>query len=224
MVAAHMGEYTGHAVAMPGMPEWLRLGGAVVLAAVAAVHGVHGAGMHGQRRWWHLGHAVMAAGMAAMYLLPRMDYEPLYGGGLALFAALALATVGAALGLRSREGALNPIWTMSALDYLAMTYMLVDPAVRPAWPGLLLALYLAVAAFGWTVRAFDRLPAFARPAVAGAEPPLPAAPSGTDGGAGPALLSAAPQTDPAQRPRTRVSVALTLALMAAAMAYMLVAM
>nr|WP_255430240.1 DUF5134 domain-containing protein [Streptomonospora sp. PA3] len=168
--------------------------------------------MPGQRRWWHLGHGVMAAGMAAMYLLPRMRYEPLHQGGLWLFALLAAATAAAAVGLRSREGALNPIWTMSALDCLAMTYMLVDPAVRPGWIGNLLAVYFAWAVFGWVVRAFDRLPAFARPVAAGA------------GGPGPALLSAPPDTSGAGPCRSRMSVALTLAAMAAAMAAMLVAM
>ncbi|GAA4913102.1 DUF5134 domain-containing protein [Streptomonospora salina] len=206
------GAHTDHTAHMAGLPEWLRIGAALVLAAVAVLHARHGAHMAGQRRWWHLGHAVMAAGMAAMYLLPRMRHEGLHQGGLVLFALLAAGTVAAAVGLRSREGALNPIWTMSALDYLAMVYMLAAPALRPAWLGYAFAAYFACAVVGWVARAFDRLPVFARPAAVGA------------GHAGPALLSAPPEGGSGGPSRSRMSVALTLAVMAAAMAAMLVAM
>ncbi|WP_052809511.1 DUF5134 domain-containing protein [Streptomonospora alba] len=212
MATVLAGAHVDHAVHMSGLPAWLRVGVALVLAVVAVVHAQHGAQMAGQRRWWHLGHAVMAAGMAAMYLLPRMRYEGLHHGGLVLFALLAAGTVVAAVGLRSREGALNPIWTMSALDYLAMVYMLAGPAVRPAWLGYALAAYFSCAVLGWAARAFDRLPVFARPVAVGA------------GQAGPALLSAPPDGDSGGRSRSRMSVALTLAVMAAAMAAMLVAM
>ncbi|GAA4949724.1 hypothetical protein GCM10023224_37360 [Streptomonospora halophila] len=208
----------GHGAHTAGLPDWVRVGFAVLLAAVAVVHLRHGAQMAGQRRWWDAGHAVMAAGMAAMYLLPRMHFEGLHRSGLVLFALLAAATAAAALGLRSREGALNPIWTMSALDYLAMTYMLADPGVRPGWLGYVFAAYFGCAVLGWVARAFDRLPVFARPVAAAV---------GAGGGtaAGPALLSAHPAGGSGGAPaRSRMSVALTLAAMAAAMAFMLVAM
>ncbi|MFD0803409.1 DUF5134 domain-containing protein [Streptomonospora algeriensis] len=213
-MAVLAGAHTDHAVHMSGLPEWVRIGAALLLAAVAVLHAHHGAHMPGQRRWWHLGHGVMAAGMAAMYLLPRLRYEGLHQGGLVLFALLAAGTVAAAAGLRSREGALNPIWTMSAVDYLAMVYMLTDPALRPAWLGYAFAAYFACAVLGWIARAFDRLPVFAR-----------ALPAGAGRASGPALLSAPPLGASEGAPaRSRVSVALTLAVMAAAMAGMLAAM
>ncbi|MDT0303042.1 DUF5134 domain-containing protein [Streptomonospora sp. DSM 45055] len=216
----------GHGAHTAALPDWVRVGFAVVLAGVAVVHLRHGAQMSRQRRWWHAGHAVMALGMAAMYLLPRMHYEGLHRSGLVLFALLAAATAVAALGLRSREGALNPVWTMSALDYLAMTYMLADPAVRPGWLAYVFAAYFGCAALGWVARAFDRLPVFAHPvAAAGAGAGAAAGVGGGTATGGPALLSAHPAGGPGGAPaRSRMSVALTLAAMAAAMAFMLVAM
>ncbi|GAB3466455.1 hypothetical protein GCM10027570_55750 [Streptomonospora sediminis] len=205
-----------HTVHLPGLPEWLRIVGAAVLAGAALVHALHSVQMAGQRRWWHLGHTAMAAAMAAMYLLPHMQFAVLYQAGLVLFAGLAAVTAAAAVRLRSHEGALNPMWTMSALDCLAMTCMLAGPAVRPGWLGHLFAAYLAAASAGWILRVFDRFPVFARP--------LPAAAGAAGGPAGPALLSAHPGAGSGALARSRMSVALTLAVMAAAMAHMLTAM
>ena len=213
------------------LPSWLSIGWAVALAGVVWVHAGHAWSMPGQRRWWHLTHIVMAIGMALMYLLPRMQYQPLYSVGLVLFAVITVAVITATVVARSREGAVNPILVVSALDYLAMTYMLIDPGLRPDWLSYLFVAYLASEIVAWGARWFDRLPVFTGPAVTA---PVVAVASGGPGAAraaqqnssasGPVLLSAHATPGNVTAGRSELSVIVTLAVMAASMAYMLAVM
>src|SRR5699024_2169384 len=79
--------------------------------------------MTGQPRWWHLGHTAMALGMAAMYLLPTMEHPGFGRFGLATFAVVTVAVLGAAVVHWRREGVANPLWLATTLDMLEMTSM-----------------------------------------------------------------------------------------------------
>lgn len=194
---------------MPLLPSWLRLAWTAVLCGVLVLHLVHAWAMPGQRRWWHAGHTVMAAGMVVMYLLPHLTRQV---PGAALFAVLTASSAGAAIVFRYREGVLNPLWVASAVDMLAMTYMLLPAAVRPAWLTGVFVTYLTVQVGMWALGLWDRTPAFHR-----------------SGGAEPAVLdvppsNAAPTAVVGLRAHSTPTVRLSLAAMTASMAYMLVAM
>jgi hypothetical protein len=220
----------GMGMSMPLLPGWLAIVWAVAFAGVVVLHLWHAACLPGQRRVWHAGHIAMAAGMAAMYLLPRMAHPEVYRGGLVLYAVLTAGVITVASWFRRREQALNPIWVASAVDYLAMTYMLTPPADRPAWLNFLFAAYLAAEALMWLARGFDRLPVFTRrpvpvtPSRAALGPGAAPAPHAPGSEGKPPLLSAHPGPDPASPTRSDLSVGLSLAVMSAGMAYMLIAM
>jgi hypothetical protein len=208
------------------LPSWLRIVWAAALAGVVVVHAWHALLMPGQRRWWHLTHIVMAVGMALMYLLPRIPYAALYSAGLGLFAVIALVVVTATVVARSREGAVNPIWVATALDYLAMTYMLINPGLRPDWLSYLFVAYLASEIVAWCARLFDRLPVFSHPAV-GVAPGGPGPVKAVEQNPsrrGPVLLSAHATPGSGTAGHSDLSVGITLAVMAASMAYMLAVM
>jgi hypothetical protein len=213
------------------LPSWLRIVWAAALAGVVVVHAGHAASMPGQRRWWHLTHIVMAIGMALMYLLPRIPYAALYSAGLGLFAVSTFAVVTATVVARSREGAVNPIWVVTALDYLAMTYMQIDPGLRPDWLSYLFVAYLASDIVAWCARLFDRFAVFSHPAVT--VPAVAVAPGGpgptmaaeqNPSLSGPVLLSAHATPGSGTAGHSDLSVRITLAVMAASMAYMLAVM
>lgn len=194
-------------MSMPLLPDWARIVWAAAMVWVVVMHLRHAAGVAGRRRYWHAGHIAMSAGMAAMYLLPRMTHGELYRGGLALYAALAACVIGAAVGLGIHDRAPDPLWVVSALDFTAMTYMLISPEARPAWLTYLAVAWLGAEALAWLARAFDRLPAVRRAAEPG---------PGVVAGPGAAV-------DPREM-RTSPAVAISLAVMAAGMSYMLAAM
>ncbi|MEU7401887.1 DUF5134 domain-containing protein [Streptomyces sp. NPDC044948] len=153
---------------MPLMPGWARALWAVALAGVVLVHVRHAWVLPGQRRWWHVGHTVMALGMAAMYLLPRMAHSGLYVAGVMLFTAVTVTEAAATVWHRRREGVLNPLWVSSTTDKLAMTYMLLSPAVRPAVLAYAFVVYAAGQALAWGLALWDRAPVLRQPAPAAA--------------------------------------------------------
>lgn len=199
----------GTMMSMPLLPSWLRLVWAAALCAVLVLHLVHAWAMTGQRRWWHAGHTLMAAGMTLMYLLPAMTHRPLYTAGTVLFAALTVTLAGATAAFRHREGVLNPLWVTSAADMLVMGYMMLPATARPGWLTSVLVGYLTIQVVVWALGLWDRAPAFRSPA-----PAVLDVPANTSGAGGVATMTAH------SAPTVRIS----LAVMAASMAYMLVAM
>jgi hypothetical protein len=125
-----------------------------------------------------------------------------------------------------REGVLNLLWVASALDTLAMTYMLLPAAAQPAGVSWVFVAYLVCQMLAWALGLWDRVPVFQPPAAA------------------------AVATAPATMPRSRVvqtarpapavptsgkravgltahcspTIRISLAVMAASMAYMLAVM
>lgn len=154
--------------------------------------------MNGQRRYWHVGHVLMATGMAYMYL-PHSTHVIPSVAGASVFAGAAAASIGAAASLRLRDGALNPLWILIIIETAVMVYMFLPMNARSVLVSSVMAVYLAGVGTLWALGRWDRhyVSAQRRPSVVHASTP-----------GGP--------TAPALR--------LSLATMAAAMAYMLVAM
>lgn len=222
------------AMTMPLLPSWLRVVWIVALCAVIVLHIAHAWAMPGQRRWWHLGHTAMAAGMALMYALPRMQYTGLYRAGLVLFAVITVATAVTTVVFRWREGRANPLWALSTIDMLAMTYMLAPPETRPDWVNYAVAGYLAVQTVAWLFGLWDRLPVFRVPVAAG-NGTRTAGSTAVSGFAAtaehvPAQLDADPHPEVKTGPvvgltaHSTIAVHVTLAVMVASMAYMLLVM
>lgn len=219
-------------MSMPLLPEWLRIVWSVALLVVVCLHIWHACSMAGQHRWWHAGHTIMAVGMIWMYLAkPTMAHPAQARTGLVIFAALTAALAVTALVWWRRERALNPLWIASATDMLAMTYMLIPPMSRPATLTWVVVAYLAVQTLAWATGAWGRLPLY-RPATPtpGGALPAPVPPAGGHSALAPETTMTATPASTAGPSRTGLSghttpgVRVTLAIMAAAMAYMLAAM
>jgi Domain of unknown function (DUF5134) len=198
------------------LPVWVRAAWAVALVAVALVHVWHARSMAGQPRWWHIAHVLMSVGMLAMYA--DMHQRGLSWLIAVVFAAAAVAlavTIGA---LRGRERRLNPLWVATTIDMLAMVYMgvIMLPSVRgPATLTWAFVVYLTGQTLAWAGGLWDRVPAL-RPAAAGAAVRVggecsnaPAAPTRPTVG-----LTA----------HVSIDIRISLAAMAASMAYMLAAL
>lgn len=216
----------GSAVTMPLLPFWLRVVWVIALAAVALVHLWHVWSMSGQPRWWHGGHALMAVAMMGMYLGDRLTYSSLYLAGAVLFGVVAVLTAAAAVVLRTREGVLNPLWVASAVEMAAMAYMLLPTTVRLSGLTLVLVVYLAGQTLAWILGLWGQVRVLQ---PVSAVPPPALAPSLAPAGAGSAPPTVAASTTSPPRvvglpvdcaPAIRIS----LAVMVAAMAYMLAIM
>ncbi|MFZ0121089.1 MAG: hypothetical protein WAN20_02855 [Pseudonocardiaceae bacterium] len=214
-------------MSMPLLPQWLRIMWAVALAGVLVLHVWHAWSRPGQPRWWHIGHIIMALGMMGMYLL-GMAHPGLYRAGVALFAVMTVALATTAVVFRRREHVLNPLWVASAVDTLAMTYMLLPYAAQPAGVRWIFIAYLACQILAWALGLWDRV-AVLQPAL---PPILPVPTTGVTASTGRVQAVAPATAIPAQSgdrvvgltahctPAIRVS----LAVMAASMAYMLAVM
>lgn len=215
----------GSAMSMPLLPQWLRIMWAVALAGVALLHVWHVWSIPGQPRWWHGGHIIMALGMMGMYLL-GMSHPSLYWVGVVLFAVLTVALGTTAVVFRRREGVLNLLWVASGVDMLAMTYMLLPLAAQPADVSWVFVTYLACQMLAWTLGLWDRAPML-QPAAAASVASAPATtptsrvgqalrPAPTVPGSGDRVVGLTAHCTPAIR--------VSLAVMAASMAYMLAVM
>ncbi|MGH3827111.1 MAG: DUF5134 domain-containing protein [Pseudonocardiaceae bacterium] len=209
-------------MSMPLLPQWLRVVWALALAGVVLVHVSHAWFLPGQGRWWHTGHIIMALGMIGMYLL-GMTHPGLSWAGVALFGVLTLALATTAVVCGRREAALNPLWVVSAVDMLAMTYMLLPPATRPTVVNWVFVAYLACQVLAWALGLWDQVPALQpAPAALGSVPVTTPATERVHS-APPATVIPAHSGDRVLgltahcTPAIRVS----LAVMAASMAYML---
>lgn len=215
----------GSAMSMPLLPQWLRIVWALALAGVVGLHTGHAWTRPGQGRWWHTGHIIMALGMIGMYLL-GMTYPGLSRAGVVLFAVLTLAVAATAVVVGRREAVLNPLWVASAVDTLVMTYMLLPAAARPAGVSWVLVGYLACQVLAWALGLWDHV-AVLQPAPA-ASAPMPVTTPATE-----QVHAPAPATTNPARSRNRVlgltahctpGIRVSLAVMAASMAYMLAVM
>jgi len=231
-----MGSMSGvESASMPLLPEWLRMLWVAALLGAAALHVRHAWLMPGQTRWWHAGHTTMAIGMTLMYLLDRMQHPALYQAGLAVFASALLTVAAITAAISRREGVLNPLWLASTLDLLAMVYMLLPAENRNAALTGVVVIYLTCQVLAWVLGWWDRAPA-PRHAVASAQALSTESNMATDatmpltatGSPAAALLGPAQQVvQYRQRElclQCTLSTRASLAVMAAAMGYMLAVM
>jgi Domain of unknown function (DUF5134) len=178
------------------LPGWVRVVWVVALAVVAVLHIWHGATMSGQARWWHSVHTAMALGMIGMYATDPMRQRGLYYMLAVLFAVIAVALAVTAIVVRRRERVLNPLWVVTAVDSAAMSYMAAVMLSPSAVP----------AAVTWVVVAYLACDALAW----------------LLGVWDRAVVSRGPSV--ALSGHNTLDITLTLAVMAASMAYMLAAM
>jgi len=228
-----MGGGMGSMTSMRLLPDWLRAAWAAGMCVVMALHLWHAARIRGQSRWWHAGHVLMAVGMALMYALPQMSHPRLYHAGIAVYSVAAAAALAAALASSWRTGAIDPLWAFAALDMGVMIYMCVtDRVVALNW---MLVAYLGGQFIMWTLNLWCRWTEFPT-----TTPPVPPGDSAVGAGwradvgrspGGQAVLAPArpiavrtPEGAPGLLAHCSPSVRMTLALMAAAMAYMLALM
>jgi hypothetical protein len=196
------------------LPVWVRAAWAVALVAVALVHVWHARSMSGQPRWWHIVHVLMSVGMFAMY-------ADIHQRGLNWLIAVVFAAAVVALAvtigvLRGRKRSLNPLWVATTIDMLAMVYMgvIMLPSVRgPATLTWVFVVYLAGQTLAWAGGLWDRVPAL-RPA---------AAPVGVGGESSNASVAPMRPTV-GLTAHVSIDIHISLAAMAASMAYMLAAL
>jgi hypothetical protein len=198
------------------LPVWVWAAWAVALVAVALVHVRHARSMSGQPRWWHIVHVLMSVGMLAMYA--DMHQRALNWLIAVVFAAAAVAlavTIGV---LRGRERSLNPLWVATTIDVLAMVYMgvIMRPSVRgPATLTWVFVVDLVGQTLAWAGGLWDRVPVLRR-AAAGAAVRV-------DGESSNALAAPA-RPSVGLTAHVSIDIRISLAVMAASMAYMLAAL
>ncbi len=105
------------------LPVWIRVAWSIALAVVAVLHLWHAAALRGQPRWWHGVHTAMAVGMAAMYAADPMKQAGLDRAMFTVFAVVAVGLVVVTAGVGRREGAANPLWALTVVGAAAMAYM-----------------------------------------------------------------------------------------------------
>ncbi|MCH0559715.1 DUF5134 domain-containing protein [Streptomyces sp. MUM 16J] len=159
---------------MPLLPQWLRICWAAAYGGVVVLHLWHAWSMAGQRRWWHTGHTVMALGMLLMYVVPRGGHDGPYRAGTAVFGLLAVAIAVVTVALSLREGVLNALWVASAVDMAAMAYMLLPAHTRPSAVSWVFVVYLAGQTLAWTAGVWARIPTLRTPVTAPTVTPAPA--------------------------------------------------
>lgn len=208
-----------HAMTMPLLPQWLSVAWALVLLGVVGLHVWHSYTRTGQHRWWHLAHTVMALGMIGMYLLPVMTDPGLARAGLLCFAAGTVLLFACTATLGRREGGLNPVWLVTGLDMMVMTYMFLPGSARPAALTWIAVTYLVGQVGAWLANLWAR----PRRGVAVPDAPETQAAVATAQGPG-AATAAAPRRQFGLSGCAALDVRITLAIMAASMAYMLAAM
>lgn len=199
------------------LPMWLRIGWAVALGTAALVHLMHAGARPGQARWWHAGHTLMALGMMTMYLIDCTAHPGMCRLGVMLFGTWAVALAVTALLARRRDGVLNRLWVAAAADALAMTYMLAPS--HAAAVSLMLVVYLFCQALAWALGLWTRAAVPPRTQVSAALSSTAASTTAV-AAASPAAATPAVGLPVHAGPAVRIS----LAVMAAAMAYMLAAM
>lgn len=216
-------------MSFPLLPMWSQIAWTVALSAVLAAHLRHAWGMRGQARWWHVSHVTMLAGMIVMYFPPSMTshwFAAVRRPCLVVFGVVAVTLVTTALMTWARERNPNPLWLLAALDSVAMAYMWLPHGLRPGALTWAIVAYCALGTIAWLAGLWSR-PVYRTVTVA--EPQaqaILAGRPGAEGSAGLAEPSAAAVREPrhALSAHNTIGTRVTLAVMTASMAYMLLAM
>ncbi len=233
------------------LPEPVGLVWAAAFAVVTVIHVVHATLMPGRHRHWHAGHVLMAVGMTVMFW-PGAGMLVPASAGVAVYATVAALVAMTLIVARLRGARVGWLWLLGVVEFAVMAYMFAMTTTQVAWLSVLAAAWFAVQTIGWASGWLGQV--LERGGLGELAPPThPAAPltevvatSDTDLGAGVGPDVAGQQPDPggamatmtttrarvATAMRRRVidggrgdwSVRITLTVMAAGMAYMLLAM
>lgn len=235
------------------LPAWLGWAWVLALAVVAAVHVRHLVRLPDVTRFWHLGHIVMALGMIAMFWPTGLLLEPPSGlVGRTVFSLAALAVVVWAVVDRARRGRWTLVWPLLAVDMAVMVWMFVTMAplegasamsAGPPAVNAVLGSWFALETLGWAsgrlvrtsehdlhlelpvAEGDERVPSLsdAGPGSRGVQDgPTAAQPSSAPEHA--RATSAAPAGERSPHAWHGLSLRLTLTVMSASMAWMLLAM
>lgn len=204
----------------------------ILFALIAFTHIVHAANLPGRFRLWHSCHVFMAAGMMIMF----WPAEPLAGmpAGIGIWSYLIAAGVlmlcVAIAWWRSSQ--LETLWLVSVVDFAAMAYMFAM-SMFVAWLSLLAATWFIAQTIAWASGLPGRIDAasgVASRTQTDAISPSTTKPPASDLKVSDASANAS-APDPAKTGLVQLpggrhdwSVRITLALMAAGMAYMILAM
>lgn len=119
----------------------------VLFVVVLVVHVWHASVLGGRHRLWHLAHILMAAGMVSMFwpagatmLVPAVAGEAIYLAA----AGLLVVVVG-----RARGDTFGPLSLVSVADLGWMAYMFALTHTRLAWLSVAGAVWFAAQAAGW---------------------------------------------------------------------------
>ena len=194
----------------PLLPAWVRWLWVGIFVLILAQHSLHAARMRGVHRAWHVGHTLMAIGMAYMFLPADFRLLPFFPWQF-FFVIAALLSIGFAVLELFRGKRVDLPWITLSTGLVVMVYMWAMME-GTAWAALsyTAAVWFAIEAAGWLTGELC-----GNGAIKWLPPGI-----GLQGvKKGPFLAG---QYRIAHR--TTRSGRLTLALMAAGMAYMLVAM
>jgi hypothetical protein len=129
------------------VPTWLAVAWSAVFAGVLAVHLAHLLVMGTRSRLWHAGHVLMAAGMLDMYW-PGAPIGIGERTGERGFAVAAVAAVGVAV-IDVTGGRFTWLWSIAALDFAVMATMFAPTSQRWWVLSVLLASWCGLEALGW---------------------------------------------------------------------------
>lgn len=134
----------------PWLPTWLAVVWTAAYLVIVVLHVGHAARMTGVGRWWHSGHIVMAVGMADMFWPhdPGSFFVPKTAWSV-VFAVGTLAALAMAVASSLRDGRVNRLWVMVAVDFAAMTWMWNMNRYDLAWLTVLFIVWSVIEAVGW---------------------------------------------------------------------------
>jgi len=217
------------------LPTWFEVLLTAVFCVVLAVHGAHAVLMAGRSRWWHGAHVLMALGMVDMYW-PGEQLPVGAGVGKAIFGVAAVVVLLAAAVPAVRGPGVPWLWLGTAIGLGAMAYTFVMTSTRYLALTWVLVAWFAVEAVAWSAGPLVGIALRSGLVLdgpgAGGPHPGPDPRPGPDVeprlgrsrvAARPSALLAPPLADRQRAVHAR-SVRITLAVMAAGMALMLLAM
>lgn len=222
----------------PWIPAPVAVAWSLLFMLVVLVHVWHAVVLGGRHRLWHLGHVLMAVGMVVMFWPDGSAMGSPAAVGVAVYLGAAGFVVVSLAVARARRLDLGPLWPVIAVDLAWMAYMFAMASYRLMWLSVLGVLWFAAQALGWATGRLGRVlergglgeavPASvgSTPSNRGTEATEPSSTNqvgrgerGASGDSEPEILDGVIDSG-----RRDWSVRISLAVMGAGMAYMLLAM
>lgn len=128
----------------------------VLFVAVLVVHVWHAGVLRGRHRLWHLGHVLMAVGMAVMFWPGGSSTVIPAGVGVVVYLAAAGFLAVSLVVVRARGAAVGTLWLVSVADLAWMAYMFATTGHRLVWLSVLGVTWFAIQALGWAAGPLGR--------------------------------------------------------------------